>query len=120
MQFNKFDNQSFDVALEEGVVSKYIHENEKSEILCGLSISCITLLAFVLSSLSTCCQLSSHGWWFHNYYLITAILSNTIGIAFFGTKIHQNGWKALEQLAMNASHLLYFKGMIHTNFSFYS
>ena len=99
------------MATEDGIGLKSVHESELSELLCGLSISCITLFAFILSSLSTCCQCSTNGWWFANYYLVTTILSNIIGIAFFGTKIHENGWKTLELLGKHHALVTYLKGM---------
>ena len=85
------------------------YEKEKSEILCGFSISVINLINGIILVLTSCVNCSALGWWMVNYFSITVVFSNVVGVMFFAKKIQSEGFESLDFLSKHYEHLLYFR-----------
>lgn len=85
------------------------YEQEKSEILCGFSISSINLINGLILLLTSCVNCSALGWWMVNYFSITVVFSNIVGVLFFGRRIRAEGYESLDFLSEQYDHLLYFR-----------
>ena len=68
---------------------EYVHE--RSEILCGLSVTCINLFNGIILLLACCLDCKPLGWWLVNYLSVTVAASNIVGVVFFWLKITLEG-----------------------------